>query len=145
MSLIGLLIALAAPLVLPDLDLPGRALGWAMAGLVLSWLGIWLRMWSILTLGRYFRRVVVVQRDHRVIRRGPYRLVRHPSYTGLLLFWLGLGVAQVNLVSVAALAILPTIAVVRRILVEEAALLDGLGEDYRSYAEGRPRLLPGVW
>ncbi len=121
--------------------------GWVpfVCGLVLMWLGIGLRQWAVWTLGRFFTVVVRVVDDQTVIDRGPYRWVRHPSYTGALLTLVGLGLALGNWLSVVALLVLPTIGLVVRIRVEERALLVALGEPYRAYAEHRRRLLPGVW
>jgi protein-S-isoprenylcysteine O-methyltransferase Ste14 len=55
--------------------------------------GLALRLWAVLSLGRFFKVTVSIQEGHRVIRSGPYRLVRHPSYSGLLIALLGLGLA----------------------------------------------------
>jgi protein-S-isoprenylcysteine O-methyltransferase Ste14 len=83
--------------------------------------------------------------DQTVIDTGPYRWVRHPSYSGLILTLLGLGPALGNWAALAVLVVVPTVGLVVRIRVEERALLEALGEPYRRFAAGRPRLLPGVW
>lgn len=121
--------------------------GWAdyVPGLVLLVLGVALRVWAILTLGRLFKVVVVIQPDHRVIDSGPYRLVRHPSYTGALIALLGVGVALDSWLALLALVLLPLLGLVVRIRVEEAALERALGDEYRAYAARRRRLLPGLW
>lgn len=130
-------------------DVSGATIGggWApfVCGLVLMWLGIALRQWAVWTLGRFFTVVVRVTDDQTVVDRGPYRWVRHPSYTGLLLTLVGLGVALGSWLSVLALLVLPMLGLVVRIRVEERALLSALGEPYRAYAEHRRRLVPGVW
>ena len=138
-GLVGLLIA---PRVLPALDLPAWL--W-IPGLVLAWAGIGLRVWAIRTLGRDFRRVVTVDPDQPVVTTGPYRYVRHPSYTGVLLAYAGLGLAQANIASILAAVALPSVGYVRRIHVEEQALIDGLGPRYEAYAAGRARLVPHIW
>lgn len=127
-----------------DTALPG---GWWVfaSGIALMWLGIGLRQWAVWTLGRFFTVVVRVADDQSVVDRGPYRWVRHPSYSGLLLTLLGLGLALGNWLSLLALVVFPTVGLVVRIRVEERVLLDALGEPYRTYAAGRRRLLPGVW
>jgi protein-S-isoprenylcysteine O-methyltransferase Ste14 len=129
----------------PGADMPGR--GWLTFafGLVLIWCGIALRVWSIATLGRFFRRIVVVQEGHRIVSSGPYRLVRHPAYLGNLLATAGLGLALGNWASLAILTVLPALGHVPRIRVEEGALEETLGADYASYAASRKRLVPGVW
>jgi protein-S-isoprenylcysteine O-methyltransferase Ste14 len=114
-------------------------------GLVLMVVGIVVRQWSILTLGRFFTIDVRVAPGQTVVDRGPYRLVRHPSYTGLVLFFAGLGLALGNWASLLVLVLLPTAGLVVRIRSEERALLASLGDEYGRYAAGRRRLLPGVW
>lgn len=60
-------------------------------GISLMIAGIVLRQWSIAVLGRYFSPTIGIQEGQAVVDRGPYRLVRHPSYTGLLIIYIGLG------------------------------------------------------
>jgi protein-S-isoprenylcysteine O-methyltransferase Ste14 len=125
--------------------LPGG--GWwpVIAGLVVLWTGIAIRAWAIRTLGRYFSCAVIVHEDQPVIDTGPYRRIRHPSYTGLLLVVLGIGIALDNALSVAA-CVLPTLAAFSvRLLSEEQTLARELGEPYREYMKRTDRLIPGVW
>lgn len=114
-------------------------------GLVLMAAGVVIRQWAILTLGRFFTVDVRVRADQTVVDRGPYRWVRHPSYTGLVLFFVGVGLALDNWASLAVLAVLPLAGLLVRIRSEERALTAGLGEDYRRYAASRRRLFPGIW
>jgi protein-S-isoprenylcysteine O-methyltransferase Ste14 len=116
-----------------------------VAGLVLMILGLALRQWAVALLGPYFTVDVRVQPGQTVVERGPYRWVRHPSYTGLILIFVGLGLALGNWAALAVLMVVPTIGLVVRIHLEERALLEGLGEPYRRFAANRPRLFPGVW
>ncbi len=131
-------------------SLPGAAIQWArwlvfIVGLVLMWAGIFLRQWAIRLLGPYFTVDVRVQANQHVVDTGPYRYVRHPSYSGMILTFLGTGLALGNWLSLAILVVVPTVGLVLRIGVEERILLDQLGEPYRRYAQGRPRLVPGLW
>jgi protein-S-isoprenylcysteine O-methyltransferase Ste14 len=107
--------------------------------------GIAIRQWSIVLLGRFFTVDVRVHPDQTVVDRGPYRWVRHPSYTGLLLTLAGIGAALANWASIAVLVVVPGAALVVRIHVEERALREALGEPYRRFAAGRARLVPHVW
>jgi protein-S-isoprenylcysteine O-methyltransferase Ste14 len=109
------------------------------------WLGLALRVWAIAALGRRFRTTVQVDPGQEVVSRGPYRWVRHPSYTGLLLIVAGFGAALGNWLSLAACVVLPLPAIVRRIKVEEAELDRVLGQAYRAYQSNRARLIPGLW
>lgn len=115
------------------------------AGVVVIGAGAILREWSIWTLGRYFTFDVRIAGGQQVVDRGPYRWVRHPSYTALLMLFGGIGLVTVNWLALVVMLVLPSLSLVYRIRVEEAALLDGIGEAYRDYAQGRPRLVPGIW
>jgi protein-S-isoprenylcysteine O-methyltransferase Ste14 len=120
---------------------------WAffVVGLIVMSAGIALRKWAVALLGRFFTIDVRVHPDQVVVDRGPYRWVRHPSYTGLILTFVGIGLALGNWAALAVLAIVPTAGIVVRIRFEERALLAGLGEPYRRFAATRPRLFPGLW
>jgi len=141
----ALLLGVLAARRAPSLELPGSGWAWFALGLALVWAGFGLRIWAIATLGRFFRRVVVVQDEHVVVQTGPYRLIRHPAYTGNLVMYAGIGFALVNLLSLAVLIVLPVAGHLPRIRVEEAELTRGLGEPYRRYAAETSRLVPGVW
>jgi protein-S-isoprenylcysteine O-methyltransferase Ste14 len=121
--------------------------GWApvVVGTAILIAGAGFRVWAIVALGRFFTVTVTIQEDHRVVDTGPYRLLRHPSYTGLLVALVGLGIALDNWLSLLALTALPLVGVLLRIRAEEAALSDALGERYASYASRTDRLIPGVW
>jgi protein-S-isoprenylcysteine O-methyltransferase len=108
-----------------------------LGGLVLRWT-------AILTLGRFFTANIAVHEGQPVITAGPYRYVRHPSYTGLLLAFLGLGVFFGNWVSVVVLFVPITFAVIHRIRLEEAVLVSALGPAYSAYCARTKRLIPGV-
>ena len=103
------------------------------------------RTWAILTLGRLFKFVVVIQDGHRVVASGPYRLLRHPSYTGGLVAFLGAGIALDSWLSALAIVFIPLLAVLVRIHVEEAKLATALGPEYTRYASRTHRLVPGLW
>jgi protein-S-isoprenylcysteine O-methyltransferase Ste14 len=83
--------------------------------------------------------------NQRVVATGPYRLLRHPSYTGILLACTGIGLASANGVGLAGLVLLPLALILWRIHIEENALLAMLGDTYRSYASQHRRLVPLVW
>jgi protein-S-isoprenylcysteine O-methyltransferase Ste14 len=133
-----------APRIAPAAAIRPGAAAFA-AGMVVLLGGLVLRGWSIKTLGGYFTGRVMVSADQPVITAGPYRLLRHPSYTGLLLACAGAGLTSANWVAVAAMALLPAAAVLWRIHAEENALLTTLGDRYRAYAGQHKRLVPLVW
>lgn len=123
---------------------PGR---WPVfvVGLVLMWGGIVIRQWAIIVLGRFFTVDVRVQSGQVVVDRGPYRWVRHPAYSGMIITFMGMGLALGNWVSLAVLLVVPTAGLIVRIHVEERTLSEALGEPYRRFAAGRRRLFPGLW
>ena len=125
--------------------LPGPRWLPAVAGIAVMWAGFVLRAWAVRTLGRFFRVEVTVDADQTVIDTGPYARVRHPSYTGLLVFYLGLGISLDSYLSVLAAVLLPLAAVVNRIAHEERALRRDLGAAYEAYSTRTRRLVPGVW
>ena len=104
-----------------------------------------MRAWSIATLGRFFQYRIEVQSDHRVVVDGPYRYLRHPSYTGLALALLGVAVACGDVLGPAAVVVIAGTGLLVRIRAEERQLIDALGPEYERFAAGRRRLIPGVW
>jgi protein-S-isoprenylcysteine O-methyltransferase Ste14 len=114
-------------------------------GMVLLITGIVLRAWSFHVLGQYFTFVVKVSSDQRVVSTGPYRLLRHPSYTGALLAEIGTGLLYGNWAGLAVLILLTLAMILWRIRVEEKALFTGLDNEYSAYAAGRKRIVPLLW
>lgn len=114
-------------------------------GIVLIVVGIGIRLTAILTLRRYFTVDVAIHADHELIDRGLYAFVRHPSYSGALLSFLGLGLAFGNWLSVAVIAAGTVAAFGRRIAIEERALTEQFGDRYRAYSARTRRLVPWVY
>jgi protein-S-isoprenylcysteine O-methyltransferase Ste14 len=133
---------LFAPRWAPATNLP--TLVWPV-GAVIIVLGTAVRVWSLRTLGNHFRRDVHVQAGQDLVTTGPYRWLRHPSYTGALLLFVGVGIGQANALSVLLLTVLPVAVYLRRIRVEEAALCAGLGDLYHVFAADRARLVPWLY
>jgi len=128
----------------PDAALPHRR-EFYLIGLGLFLCGVILRWYSIWYLGRYFTVDVAIAKEHRVINAGPYRLIRHPSYTGALIAFLGFGFCLGNWLSILCL-VLPIFGVFMwRIHVEERALTEALGDDYRAYMRRTKRLIPLIY
>ena len=114
-------------------------------GCCLFALGMAFRWYSIFYLGRFFTANVAIASDHRVVDTGPYRFIRHPSYTGSLAMLLGLSLSYQNWASLLIIFI-PCFAVTRwRIHIEEKALFDGLGEAYENYMRRTKRLIPLIY
>jgi protein-S-isoprenylcysteine O-methyltransferase Ste14 len=115
------------------------------AALVLIVAGLTVRIAAIVTLGRSFSANVAIRYTQTVLRKGLYRVVRHPSYLGMEIIFLAAGVYTHNWASLAVIFVLPTAAVLYRIHVEEAALVGAFGEEYLEYMRSTKRLIPGVY
>lgn len=115
---------------------------WLIAPAVVFVFGVVLRRVAIRTLGSRYSHHVVRQSDRNVVTWGPYRIIRHPAYAGMLTANLGFAAYFLNILTVPALMLL-IMAVTWRIRVEERALGDVPA--YVEYAAGKPRLLPGMW
>jgi protein-S-isoprenylcysteine O-methyltransferase Ste14 len=119
--------------------------GLSAAGLLVMWAGLAVRIWAIVVLGNSFRMTVEVDTSQRVVDSGPYRWVRHPSYTGIVLLMAGLGLVYGNVPALAILLVLPAGVLIHRIFVEEAVLTEVIGRAYADYAARTKRLVPGLW
>ena len=137
-------VANLAPRVFPAAAIRPGAVAFA-AGMVVLLAGLVLRGWSFKALGQYFTHTVMVSSDQPVIASGPYRVLRHPSYTGIILAAIGIGLASANWADLAGLLLLTLTALLWRIRIEEAALMTTLGDRYRVYAAQHKRLVPLVW
>ena len=111
-------------------------------GIFLMFLGVLVRQYAIAILGRFFSLTVQISEDHKVVEKGPYRLIRHPSYTGILITFIGLGLAVQSWGAVLVLLLFFGISFEYRMRVEERTLLSGLGRDYASYMKRTKRLIP---
>ncbi|HEY8843524.1 MAG TPA: isoprenylcysteine carboxylmethyltransferase family protein [Gaiellaceae bacterium] len=141
----GLVLAFVLVKNVPALRVGADTWATLLLGVAIACLGTLARAWSILTLGTFFRRDVMVETGQAVIRKGPYRWLRHPGYTGTLVNTFGLALAFGSWVGAALAVTIATLGHLPRIRVEEAELRDGLGEAYAGYASTTARLVPGVW
>jgi protein-S-isoprenylcysteine O-methyltransferase len=127
-----------APIVLATQSRLNIALAFLVAGMIMRW-------WSILTLGRYFTVDVAIQHSHEVVQGGPYRWLRHPSYTGALIAFAGVGLAFGDWLAMIALLVPVIAAIMYRVRVEERTLVGALGANYAEYSARTKRLIPGIY
>jgi protein-S-isoprenylcysteine O-methyltransferase Ste14 len=130
--------------------IPKAAVQWEripifFAGIALMLAGLAFRFYSMALLGRFFTYNVAVQSDQTVVETGPYRYIRHPSYTGALITLIGFGLALGNWAGLLVLLTCMGIAYAYRISVEEAALVSALGDPYVKYMHRTRRLVPFVF
>jgi protein-S-isoprenylcysteine O-methyltransferase len=146
---ITILLAVTAGLLVPQ-RVPAATMGSIVrtmfwAGCALFGLGLILRWYSIIHLGRFFTVNVAIHSGHEIIDTGPYRYIRHPSYTGALLAFLGLALTLTNWMSLAVIVLPVVWAFSRRISIEETALASALGSPYTNYMRRTKRLVPFVY
>lgn len=105
--------------------------------------GVSFRLWAIKTLGKYYSHKVRKSRGHKIIDFGPYKFIRHPAYTGMILANAGITIYFFNWATAFCFFIILLPSLILRIRVEERMLfgIDG----YSIFALNRKRLFPGVW
>ena len=117
----------------------------ALIGDIMVITGLIFRWYSIIYLGRWFTVNVAIAADQPLIDDGPYRFLRHPSYTGALMALIGLGLAIGNTVSLVVIVLLTVPVFLRRIQVEERVLAEAFGARWEAYRARTWRLLPGAY
>jgi protein-S-isoprenylcysteine O-methyltransferase Ste14 len=115
------------------------------AALLVLILGLFLRWSAVLSLGKSFSSNVAIRETQTVLKTGLYRWMRHPSYSGLLLCILAVGLHTRNWISLLIITVPTTAALLYRIQVEEAALRDHFGQEYEEYSRQTKRLIPGIY
>ena len=143
---VALLALLLAPLLnlIPRgrLDHPSLT-GWA--GIVIMVGGIALRWWANQTLGAYYTRTLRITQGQRIVQDGPYRVIRHPGYLGIMLMWGGAALATLNWIT-ALIVVVGGLAVFSyRIRSEEAMMAEAFGERYTAYEDRTWRLVPFIF
>jgi protein-S-isoprenylcysteine O-methyltransferase len=137
---------IACVLLAPALNAHGigsaipRWLAWV--GLFVAAGGLTLRIWAPRQLGRFYTRTLRTDARQTVVDEGPYRVIRHPGYAGVLALWIGAGLAVGNLPVVVAILVAMLAAYAYRIRAEERMLVATLGQPYRDYQARTWRLLP---
>jgi protein-S-isoprenylcysteine O-methyltransferase Ste14 len=139
---VGLAIGFALSFLLPQANILWNRTAMFFIGIALMIAGMIFRFYSMSLLGRFFTYQVAVHAGQTVIEAGPYRYIRHPSYTGGLITLAGIGLALGNWAGLFALLACAGTGYAYRMYVEEAALVGALGEPYKAYMHRTRRLLP---
>lgn len=116
---------------------------WIGIGMMIG--GMLFRWWSVRVLANYFTVDVTIRPDHQLIRNGPYRWLRHPSYTGALATFYGFALALGNVGSLLVIVLPVTAAFLWRIRIEERVLSEAFPAQYADYSRETKRLLPYLW
>lgn len=114
-------------------------------GIALIVIGIAFRAWSINTLGDYFTATVQIKEKHQLITKGPYSIVRHPSYLGAWMAITGTSLFLNSFIGIAISFIGMLCAYIVRIRIEEQALTETFGRAYTDYGKSVKKLIPLIW
>jgi protein-S-isoprenylcysteine O-methyltransferase Ste14 len=117
----------------------------AWSGVAAMAVGLTIRVWAARVLGAFYTRTLRTSTTQTLVQDGPYRLVRHPGYLGVLVLWLGAGLASANAPVAAFIATVMGRAYRKRIRSEEALLAATFGEEYVAYSRRTWRLIPWVY
>lgn len=138
------ILALLAAWMLNALGVGHLPLWVAWLGVVVAFCGLLLRTWANRVLGRFYMRKRQAMQGEPIIRNGPYRVIRHPAYLGMILLWLGVAASTGNWIVFAIIAIIIGIAYYYRIESEEQMLLSTL-PGYAEYRSRTWRLIPPLY
>ena len=112
--------------------------GFILAGMIIRFTAVW-------SLGKFFTVNLGIQANHRLIRTGFYKYIRHPSYSGSLLSFAGFCLSLNNWLTFLIIMI-PVIATfINRINIEEKLLLRQFGSEYEEYKRKTKRLVPLIY
>ena len=121
-----------------------RSVTWLWTGFVLVALGLGFAIAARAWLGGNWSGTVTLKQDHELITTGPYRWVRHPIYTGLLVALVGSAIALGEWRGPVGVALI-TVAFLSKFAVEERFLTQQFGNDYRRFRAQVPALIPRPW
>ena len=114
-------------------------------GLASIIIGVFIRWKAIYTLRKFFTVNVTVEKNQKIIQKGLYKYLRHPSYTGSLLSFLGLGLSFSNWLSTIIIFVPIFFVFAYRIKIEEKALINNFGDKYINYSKSTKRLIPFIY
>jgi len=114
-----------------------------ITGVLLTALGLGFSGWARIHLGRFWSSVVSIRIGHQLIRTGPYRFVRNPMYTGILIAFVGAAVAIGELYAFVAVGI-GLVGIWMKIKAEEELLLEKFGAEYLRYQHEVRKLIPFI-
>ena len=140
--LMGVTLSLISLFLFPYLEIGKLNTSFTYLGIFVMISGFILRQWSIQILGRLFTPVIFIQEGHRLIIKGPYKYVRHPSYSGLLMELLGASLALFNWISFILIFCFMLPPLIYRIKTEEKELIKQFGQDYIDYKKKTKMLVP---
>jgi protein-S-isoprenylcysteine O-methyltransferase Ste14 len=140
---IATLIAVLAGVAMRLLNIGTSSGLFQWVGVLIIIAGLAIREWALIKLGRFFSRTVQIETEHKVITVGPYRWIRHPAYTGMILIYAGIIMSIGTWLGALLTFSIVTISLLCRIRVEERTMLNTFGDEYRDYMKQTWLLFPG--
>jgi len=115
-----------------------------VVGLIIMIIGMVIHFLSMITLGKFFTRTLTITNNHSIVCSGIYRKIRHPGYTGTILFGVGFGIASYNWILFSFISLLLVLIYSYRINTEEKMLLEHFGNEYKNYKAESWQLIPYI-
>ena len=149
MRLIWLAITLAIVLsILAANYFPAKILAWpytGYAGLTIILAGMAVRFLAVWSLGSRFTVNLAISEEHRIKTNGMYRWIRHPSYLGSIISFIGFSLSLNNAISLVVIMLLVVPSFLYRIRIEERLLINEFGTEYQEYMRQTRRLIPWIY
>ena len=126
----------------------GRIYHWDtffVIGMILTLVGLIVRINSILTLKQQFTYTFTKIENHELIESGLYKVIRHPGYLGQLIIFLGISTSLSNWLSVLLMIITVLFGYIYRINIEERFMINQLGQKYIDYQKRTKKLIPMIY
>jgi len=116
----------------------------AYTGLALTVMGLGFALWARFTIGRNWSALITVQKDHQVVQRGPYAIVRHPIYSGFIVATVGAAIARGDVAALVATTLV-VFCWAYKARLEESFMIEKFGAEYEKYRRDVKGLIPGIW
>lgn len=114
-------------------------------GMLITAVGVFVRVYSVWTLGRYFTPTVQVNSNQTIVQSGPYKYIRHPAYAGSMVGLVGISVSFRSPLGILVSLLILAAIYGYRIKIEENVLEKSFGPEYRIYESHTWRIIPHVW
>lgn len=113
-------------------------------GIIIIIAGIVLRLYSVITLGKYFTVTVQVNSNQKIIQTGPYKYIRHPAYSGSILSLIGITLTFRSIIGIIGTLIIIAVIYGYRIKIEEKILENNFKTSYEEYKQHTKRIIPFI-
>jgi protein-S-isoprenylcysteine O-methyltransferase Ste14 len=107
--------------------------------------GIIIRCWAVFTLRRFFSLSVIIESKQSIVKNGPYKLIRHPAYTGTILTLVGISISIRSITSILTALVIISIVYGYRIKIEEKTLINSFGNEYLDYIKNTWKIIPFIF